>query len=106
MHTELTASVQRGLGVFYILCALFNAGLAYVFVRARDRGQATLWTAVAGLFAAHGLVYFTPVGARLVIPEGVTHAVDWATNAVTYFLGSCVAFGLLFAFRRFFTAPP
>src|SRR5207245_2161521 len=58
-----------------------------------------------GLFAAHGLVYFTPLGSHLVIPEGVTHYVDLATNAVTYFVFSCVAFALMFAFRKTLTAP-
>ncbi len=105
MHTELTRGVQNGLGVFYILCALLNFGVAWYYVKHRDRPLALLWTAVGGAFVAHAVLYFLPIGSHLIIPERVTHAIDAVTNAVTYFVGSCIAFALLFAFRKTLTAP-
>jgi len=105
MHTELTAPVQSGLAVYYVIAALLNAGFAYYFVRQRDRGQALLWIVVAGLFLLHAVAYLTPAGRSMVIPESVTSAVDAATNAVSYFVLSTVAFIVVLVWPRFFTAP-
>jgi hypothetical protein len=106
MHHELSTSVQRGLAVYYVLIAAFNAGVAYYFVKDRNRGQALTWILVAGLFLLHGLAYLSPAGHGLVIPESATFLVDAATNAVSYFVLSTVLFIAVLAFRRFFTSPP
>ncbi|HTK75829.1 MAG TPA: hypothetical protein VL371_11270 [Gemmataceae bacterium] len=106
MHGELSTSVQRGLAVYYVLIAAFNAGVAYYFVKARNRGQALAWILVAGLFLLHALAYLSPAGRGLVLPESATVLVDAATNAVSYFVLSTLLFIAVLAFRRFFTAPP
>jgi hypothetical protein len=105
-HHELSASVQRGLAVFYVLAALLNVGFAVYFTRRRDRGPALAWTLFAGLFLVHALAYLSPAGAGLVIPAGVTTMVDAATNAVSYFVLSTVAFIAVLVWPRFFTSPP
>jgi hypothetical protein len=106
MHTGLTPSVEKGLAVFYVLAAVLNAGYAYYHVKHRNRPQALLWLVVAGVFLAHAFAYLSPAGAELVIPESVTHAVNVATNAVSYFVLSTVAFILVLVFRKQLTAPP
>jgi len=106
MHHELTTSVQRGLAVYYVLIAALNAGVAYYFVKDRNRGQALTWILFAGLFLLHGLAYLSPAGHVLVIPESATFLVDAATNAVSYFVLSTLLFIAVLAFRRFFTSPP
>src|SRR5262245_24293501 len=105
MHTELTPSVQHGLAAHYVICALLNLGFAWSFIRQRNRPQALLWVIVAGVFAAHAVAYLLPTGKHLVIPESVTHGIDAATNAVSYFVLSTVAFILLIVFRKQLTHP-
>ena len=105
MQHDLTAPVQRGLAVYYVLIAAFNAGVAYYFVKARNRGQALTWILVAGLFLLHALAYLSPAGHGLVIPESATFLVDAATNAVSYFVLSTLLFIAVLAFRGFFTSP-
>lgn len=105
MHTELTPSVQKGLCAFYVLCALFNFGVAWYYVKHRNRPLASLWTVVGGIFAAHAILYAVPFGAHMIVSDKVTHAVDSVTNAVSYFVASCIAFALFFAFRKTLTEP-
>jgi hypothetical protein len=105
MHDGLSTNVQRGLAVYYVIIAAFNAGIAYYFVKERNRGQALAWILVAGLFLLHALAYLSPAGHGLVIPESATFLVDAATNAVSYFVLSTVLFIAVLAFRQFFTAP-
>src|SRR5438105_2200523 len=97
--------VQWGLAVYYALCAVFNVGFAYYWVQRRHREQSLLWFLAAGLFGAHALLYLTPLGAKMVIAESVTHFVDTVTNAVSYFVLSTVAFIAVLAFRKTVTAP-
>jgi Cytochrome b(C-terminal)/b6/petD len=107
MHgTELTPSVQKGLAVYYALVAVLNAGFAYYHVKHRNRPQALLWLIVAGVFLAHTFVYLSPGGAHLTVNEGITYWVNWATNAVSYFVVSSLAFIAVLVFRRTLTAPP
>ena len=40
MHHDLLAPVQRGLAVYFVLIAAFNAGVGYYFVKQRNRAQA------------------------------------------------------------------
>jgi hypothetical protein len=106
MHHELPSSVQSGLAVYYVLAAALNAGYAYYHIQRRNRPEALLWLVVAGLFLLHAFVYLTPAGAHAIIPESVTYWVDWATNAVTYFVISTVAFVAVVWWRRTLTSPP
>jgi hypothetical protein len=107
MHgEELSPSVQKGLAVYYVLVAVLNAGFAYYHVKHRNRPQALLWLIAAGVFVVHAFAYLSPGGAHLVISETITYWVDWATNAVSYFVLSSLAFIALLVFRRTLTAPP
>jgi hypothetical protein len=106
MHHELPSSVQAGLAVFYVLAAALNAGYAYYHVKHRNRPEALIWLLAAGLFLVHTFIYLSPAGAHFVIPESVTYWVDWATNAVTYFVLSTVVFIAVIVFRKELTAPP
>jgi Cytochrome b(C-terminal)/b6/petD len=105
MHHELSPSVQRGLAVYFVLVALLNAGFGYWFVKHRNRGQALAWLLVAGVFLVHALLFLSPAGASLVIPESFTVMVDTATNAVSYFVLSTALFIAVLVFPRFFTSP-
>lgn len=105
MHHELSSTVQSGLAVFYVLAALLNAGYAYYHVMHRNRPQALLWLVVAGVFLVHTFIYLSPAGAHAVIPDTITFWVDWATNAVSYFVVSTLGFAALLIFRRQLTAP-
>jgi hypothetical protein len=107
MHDhDLPSSVQSGLAVFYVLAAALNAGYAYYHVKHRNRPEATLWLLAAGFFLVHAFIYLSPAGAHTRIPESITYWVDWATNAVTYFVLSTVVFLVVIAFRKQLTAPP
>src|SRR5438874_4324604 len=104
MHV-LTPPVQQGLIAHYVICALMNLGFAWWFVQKRNRPQALLWVVVAGIFGAHAIAYAMPAGKDLVIPESITHGVNAATNAVSYFVLSTVAFIVLLVFRKPLTHP-
>jgi len=105
MHNELSSSVRSGLAVYYVLAAALNAGFAYYHLKRRNSAQALLWLLAAGVFLVHTFIYLSPAGARAVIPEGLADWVDWATNAVTYFVLSTVGFVALIIFRKELTAP-
>lgn len=105
MHSDLTPSVQHGLAVHYAICALLNLGFAWYFVQSRNRTQSLIWVIVAAAFAALALGYATPAGKHWILPESITHLVDAATNAVSYFVLSTVAFVALLVWRKFLTNP-
>jgi hypothetical protein len=106
MHYDLSPEVCKGLAVFYVLAAVANAGFAYFQLKRRNRAATLLWLVVAGVFLFHALLYLSPYGSRSVIPESLAGWVDWATNAVTYFVLSTVGFIVLLVFRKPLTAPP
>jgi hypothetical protein len=105
MHHELSAAVQSGLAVFYVLAAALNAGYAYYHLKRGDRSQVPLWLLAAGVFLAHAVCYLLPFGSRLVIPWALADWVNWGTNAVTYFVLSTVAFVIVLLFRKQLTTP-
>jgi hypothetical protein len=106
MHDhDLPSAVQSGLAVYYVLAAALNAGFAYYHVRHRDRPQALIWLLAAGVFLVHTFLYLSPAGGHLVINESLANWVDWATNAVTYFVLSTVAFVAVIIFRKELTSP-
>jgi hypothetical protein len=86
MHENLTPSIQIGLSVYYLLVVLLNVGFAaYFYYAVKNRSQALLWGAVAGVFLIHALVYF--IGARSLASaqNHLTQAEDkrtklWAEN--------------------------
>src|SRR5262245_19563034 len=103
MAGTLDTSLQIGLGVFYLLCALMNVGFAlyyHRFAQPRKPEVATAWYAVAALFLFHAAAYgIFQVG--WVIPKALRDAVDFATGPITYTLLSIVAFGAVLYWRRF-----
>src|SRR5262245_56491625 len=107
MPTTLDHSLQTGLGVYYLLCALMNLGFAYYFhrvVQPRKADLAAIWYAVAALFLFHALAYGV-FHAGWVISASIRNAVDFATGPITYTVLSVVAFAALLYWRRFFTNP-
>jgi hypothetical protein len=104
MHEPLTPSVRTGLAVFYVLAAVMNAGYAWYCLR-RKSGQTLLWLIAAGVFIVHAFLYLSPSGANLLLPEHLAIWVNWATNAVTYFVLSTVGFIVVLLLRRWVTAP-
>jgi len=58
MPENLTVSILIGLCVFYLLVMLLNVGfVAYQHHVRKDRMQVMLWSAVAGLFLIHSIIY-------------------------------------------------
>jgi hypothetical protein len=56
---NLTGSILIGLGVYYFLVVLLNAGfVAYHHFVTKNRTQTIVWSAVAGVFLVFSLVYF------------------------------------------------
>jgi hypothetical protein len=103
-HEALTSGMQTGLGVYYFLVVLLNLGFAaYWYYSAKNTKQATLWTAVAGLFLFHSFLYLVQIGP--VMPQGLRHLVDSVMGPTTYFVGACIGFFLILRFRAFFTDP-
>ena len=63
MGDNLTVSIMAGLGVFYLLVMLLNVGfVAYQHSVVKDRRQTLIWTAVAGVFLIHAILYFIGAG--------------------------------------------
>src|SRR5712691_7396823 len=58
MPENLTVSILIGLCVFYLLVMLLNVGfVAYQHYVRKDWMHVMLWSAVAGLFLVHSLIY-------------------------------------------------
>src|SRR5262245_27441634 len=107
MSGTLDHTLQTGLGVFYLLCALMNVGFALYYHRLaqpRRADFAMIWYAVAALFLVHAAAYGV-FHAGWVISKSVRDAVDFATGPITYTLLSIVAFAAVLYWRRFFTNP-
>jgi hypothetical protein len=107
MSGSLDHSLQTGLGVYYLLCALMNIGFGLYFHRVVEpprRNLAAIWYTVAGLFLLHALAYGV-FHAGWIIPKGLREAVDWATGPITYTVLSVVLFVAILVWRRLFTHP-
>src|SRR5262245_14864372 len=100
----MTASVQNGLGVYYLLVLLLNLGFAaYLFFAEKKPLKSLIWTLVGGVFFIHGVVYLLHMG--WVIPHSVRNVIDLIMGPVTYFAVSVIAFFAFIWFRKFFTEP-
>src|SRR5262245_34504493 len=107
MSDTLDHSLMNGLGVYYLLCALMNVGFALYYQRfaePRKPALATLWFAVAGLFAFHALAYGV-FHANWVLPGTIRKAVDAVADPISYTLLSIVAFAALLYWRKTLTDP-
>ncbi|MCI0683617.1 MAG: hypothetical protein L0Y71_16045 [Gemmataceae bacterium] len=105
MHEgHLSDSMQTGLGVYYFLVALMNLGFAaYFHYHKNDRNQALIWSAVAALFAGHGLAYLAHRG--WILPEGFKNSVNYVMGPTTYFVAAVAGLAAFLYWRRFFTEP-
>lgn len=105
MHGHaLNDATKNGLGIYYLIVALMNVGFAsYLNRTTKNKTQALLWGAIAGIFLIHSLAYF--LHADWVISHHITHAIDAAMNPISYFVISTIAFCAMLYFRRFLTDP-
>jgi hypothetical protein len=110
----LDSNIQTGLAVFYVLCAVMNAGFALYYRqdartntdpngKARSQTASTVWFAVTALFLLHAVAYFMKAG--WVIPKAISEGIDTLTNPITYTVLSMIAFGLLIYWRKYFADP-
>ncbi|MBY0227872.1 MAG: hypothetical protein K2W96_01195 [Gemmataceae bacterium] len=103
----LDRNLTIGLGVFYALIAVMNAGFAYFYQKVRQPAKPTharLWYAVAAVFAFHAVAYGVfDVGWQL--PQGLRDAIDYLTGPVLYTTLSVAAFAALLYWRRWFVDP-
>jgi hypothetical protein len=105
MHDDgLTPGIQNGLAIYYLTLVLLNVGFAaFQFYARKNSAQASIWGAVAGVFALHGGAYLLKAG--WVMPDAMRDFIDLVTGPVTYFVGATAAFALVLTFRKFFTEP-
>lgn len=112
MHggSDLTPSVEIGLGFFYLVAVLLNLGYSIYHYRNKNVPQATVWAAVATLFLAHSLLYFLGIGPTL--PHSLraytTHIMGLyggQMGPILYVGLSIVGFILLYRYRKFLTEP-
>jgi hypothetical protein len=107
---RLSGGEQTGLAVYYLVAVVLNLGFAIYWLRRRNATQGAVWSAVAGVFLVHALLYFLRVGP--ILPA-------WFRDDTTCLMGllggqmgpilyvslAVVGFALLLFFRRFFTDP-
>ena len=113
MHgsATLSHSTAFSLAVFYLLVVVLNIGYAaYLLYVNRDRKQAAIWGAVAGVFLIHAALYLSP--ARPVLPASVGETTTrimgaWNGQAgpILYTVLSVLAFAALLYYRKFLTQP-
>src|SRR5262245_5790522 len=105
MHdSHLSDSMQTGLGVYYFLVALMNLGFAaYFHYHKNDRGQMLIWTAVAALFAIHGIAYLGHRG--WILPDSIKNFINYIMGPTTYFVAAVLGLAAFLYWRRFFTEP-
>lgn len=99
----LSESLQNGLGVFYLLCALMNLGFSWHYYRRKDITSALVWLGVAGVFLIHMAAYFVHLG--WVIPAALADGIDSLTGPVTYTTLSVVLFAAVLWGRKVVTKP-
>jgi hypothetical protein len=107
MHNHLSSSLQYGLAVFYLFCALLNAGFAIHYSRKNSPLKALVWGAVMLLFLFHSAAYAALAGWVLPfsIREGLNELLTSNKGAIVYVSASFVAFVVLLVFRKFFVNP-
>ncbi len=98
MH-GLDASIQNGLGFYYVLCALANFGFAaHQHYNVKNRLQTIIWASVGGVFLLHAIAYLLHVGPP--IPHLITNFINLVMNPISYFVLSLLALGAMLYFRK------
>ncbi|MFL5242766.1 MAG: hypothetical protein ACJ8FY_11715 [Gemmataceae bacterium] len=99
-----SASIQNGLGFYYLFAVLLNLGFAaYYYYGEKKPGIALLWTLVGGLFLVHAGANFAHLGWHLT--QGTLDFVDRVVGAESFFIAAVAAFTCLLLFRRTLTDP-
>jgi hypothetical protein len=111
MHGELTASIQNGLGIYYLLVVILNLGFAaYQHYGRKDSRQGLIWTIVAGVFFIHAVAYFLHSNWVLSswFRDTVTRIMGiygGQMGPILYTLLSVVLFALFLRYRKPLTEP-
>lgn len=101
---SLSGSLQTGIGLFYFLVTLMNAGFAaYQYFERKSSLQTMIWSVVAGIFFIHSAAYLVHAGWPIF--PWLQHFVDWVMNPVSYFLLACAGFAFAIYFRALITEP-
>ncbi len=103
-HEHLSAAMNTGLGVYYFLVALMNAGFAVYWLKhQKNMVQVALWSLVTLVFLVHAVAYVGQAG--WIIPMGIRQLVDYLMGPTTFFGGTVVALAVILIWRDFFTEP-
>jgi hypothetical protein len=108
---SMTSGTMTGLAAFYLIVVVLNLGYAaYQFYVNRDRKQAAIWAAVAGVFLIHAAIYLARQ--PLALPQGfrsfttsVMGALNGQAGPILYSTVSVAAFAALLYWRKFLTRP-
>src|SRR5262249_27261050 len=113
MHgsASLSHSTALSLAIFYLLVVVLNIGYAaYLLYVNRDRKQAAIWGAVAGVFLIHAALYLSSV--RPMLPAGfretttrIMGAMHGQAGPILYTVMSVLAFAALLYWRKTLTQP-
>ncbi len=96
--------MNTGLGVYYFLVALMNAGFAAHFhFSKKNATQVAIWSLVTLIFLVHGCAYLGQAG--WIIPQWIRQAVDWLMGPTNFFVGTVFALAVILYWRDFFTEP-
>lgn len=92
------------LGFYYLFIAVMNAGAAlYVWQRLKNERLAIVWLGMSVVFMA--FAPFAMSGLLPGLPLALRDAINAASGAVTYSLGTTLLLVVLFVFRGFFVKP-
>ncbi|MBX3412677.1 MAG: hypothetical protein KF708_08315 [Pirellulales bacterium] len=96
--------IKGFLGFYYLSLSVMNALAAmYLWLRLDKIRQAIVWLVVSTAFLVLAPLAFS--GRLPGLPEAVRHAIDAASGAVTYTLGTTIVLVVLYLGREFFVKP-
>jgi hypothetical protein len=102
-HEHFSASLGRGLALYYFLVLLLNLGFAVYWWRRNQTGKTLVWGAVSLVFLIHALAYL--FGAGWQMPHALLAFVDAIMNPVSYFVLALAGLVLFLYFRTVTTDP-
>lgn len=96
--------IKGFLGFYYLTLSVMNALAAlYLWLRLGKTRDAIVWLLVGGAFMVLAPLAFS--GRLPGLPEAVRNAIDAASGAVTYTLGTTIVLVVLYLGREFFVKP-
>jgi Cytochrome b(C-terminal)/b6/petD len=99
----LSNEIQNGLGIYYVLVALFVVGFAAYCYRTRQMGATLFWGGVTAVCLIHALAYFTHAG--WVLPLPFRAAIDFLMGPVVYTSLSIILFVAMLLLRKIVVQP-